>query len=119
VGRAYDRATFIAGEWNALDDVDRPMLVDVGDAAANVPCILLGPPRRTGYRAGGAAVDVEWRAIILSSGPPTFGSWVDLDDLAEIVEREFPVVSIDPGVFPLVPGQEPFACYVVTFTDTL
>lgn len=121
MGTRYDRATFLAGEFRAAiagDPSERPVVVDVADAVGNLPCVMFPPPRTTNARVDGSR-DVEWRVVVLSSGPPTFSSWQEIDDLAELVEREFPVSTVDPGLYPIVAGQDPVACYVLTFTDTL
>lgn len=122
MGRRYERAEYLAGEFRAAiagDPAERPVVVDVADALGNAPCVMFTPPRSGAGRLDSGAVDIEWRVVILSSGPPTFSSWQELDDLVELVEREFPVTSVEPGVYPLVAGQEPHACYVVTIPDTL
>lgn len=117
MGRRHDRAEYLAGELIPL--VSRPVVVDPADATANVPCVMFTPPRSGSPRLDGLAHDVEQRLVILASGPPTFGSWAEIDDLLDEVEAEVPVLSVEPGVYPLIAGQEPFACYVVTFADTL
>jgi hypothetical protein len=116
MGARRDRAEFIAGELRSV--LDRPVVTDVADAIGNLPCVLVPPPRVLWRRLGGSS-DVEWRFVILSSGPPTFSSWAELDDLLDQVAEEVPLETADPGVYPLVAGGDPIACYVATFTDTL
>lgn len=111
--RIVDRAEFIAAELNAAEGITA--VVDPAHVSANLPCVLVAPPRITyGLLAGGPS-EVAWRLIVLGPGLATLSAVVAMTELLELVEEVVPIETAEPGTYQV--GTELVACYVATFTD--
>lgn len=108
----FDRAMFLAA---GLIDAGVPCVVDVADAAGNVPCVLIPPPR-----VDFTAKELQWRVVVLGPGPGTASSWQSIDDLLTLLAEQLPLETADPGLY-VLPNGEPGgnAAYIATFTDSL
>ena len=110
MGQIFDRAEWIAAQLN--DGTTLTVVTDVRAVRANLPCVLIPPPRQD-FRAK----LVEWRLVVFGLGAPDAASWEAIDDQLLILADELPIETADPGVYPLDEGP-PVACYVATYTAT-
>jgi hypothetical protein len=107
-----DRAAQIAEELNAGGV---PAVVDPANVSANLPCVLVAPPRIEWGRLGGGMSQVSWRLIVLGTGLATLSAVAAMYQLLEDLEELVPVETAEPGTYSV--GTELVACYVATFND--
>lgn len=88
---------------------------DPAHVSANLPCVLVAPPRVEWAALGGNASAVRWRLLVLGPGLATLAAVEAMAELLEAVSDVLPLESADPGTYQV--GQELVACYVATYTD--
>lgn len=87
--------------------------IDPGSAAANRPCILVGPPRLDWRGGTFAAPLVTWSLIALSSkSTGSVDALNELDALMEAVVDVFPIETAEPVRYPV--GSELVPAYSLT-----
>lgn len=89
-----------------------PTYVDPRKAAANLPCVLIVPPRLSWDRLGGPP-SIEWRLVVLANGPHGLDCWATLDDLLRRLGDRVAIATAEPGAYSLT-GESPLPCYAVT-----
>lgn len=89
-------------------------ITDPADALANLPCVLVAPPR-IDYRAQ----SVSWRLLVLGPGPGTLAGWDAIDKLLGQLVDQVPLETADPASHQLPNVGDAVACYVATYTETL
>lgn len=93
-----------------------PAVVDVRDAPAVLPGVLVPPPglRFVGY----AGPTVTWRLVALAADPTgSAQAWAELDQLVLAVADALPVESADPTAYQL--GDASLPAYLLTLTESL
>lgn len=106
------RAAAIAAELQAAG---LAAVTDPAHVSANLPCVLVAPPRISWGRLDGGPLDVTWRLLVLGPGLATLAAVQAMTELLEAVADVLPLETADPGTYAI--GQELVACYVATFTD--
>lgn len=92
-----------------------PALVDVAKLAANLPAVLIPPPRLE--NAGYAAATVSWRLLAVAADS-TGGrlAWEQLDGLLGLLFDALPIEIAEPTTHPV--GDQVFPAYALTFTGS-
>lgn len=91
-------------------------VVDVRAVSANLPCVLIPPPR---VQFSGAAVGGEptWRLMVIAAdGTGSRAAWSQLDDLLDALADALPVEVAEPSSFVNPGGGDPLPAYAVTLT---
>lgn len=99
-----------------LEDAGVPAFVEVGRHAANLPAVLVGPPRLAFDAYGGPTV--TWRLIACAAdatGSAT--AWAQLDALLDGVAAVLPVEAAEPIGYAPNPTVDPLPAYALTLTD--
>ncbi len=109
------RQEYAAAIVAELTAVGVPATLDVREASANRPCVLVPPPL-VDYRAA----STTWRVIALARDVlVSAASWDELDDLLERVNAVLPVERAEPIGYAL-PGltgdTTPLPAYAITMT---
>jgi hypothetical protein len=107
------RANQLVEELNLVEGITA--VVDPAHVSANLPCVLVAPPRITYGRLAGGPSEVLWRLIVLGPGLATLSAVAAMTELLELVEEAVPVETAEPGTYQV--GTELVACYVATFND--
>lgn len=107
-----DRAAQLALELNSAGMV---AVVDPAHVSANLPCVLVAPPRVVWGRLAGGASEVVWRLLVLGPGLATLAAVESITEQLDQLSEVLPVETAEPGTYQV--GQELVACYVATFTD--
>lgn len=101
-----------------LTDAGVPAKWDVRDATANLPCVLVPPPRIDfdGY----ASSTVTWGLVAIAATNAGSGeAWQQLVDLVDGVDAQLPIETAAPTSYKLPTGGDPLPAYVLTFTESL
>jgi hypothetical protein len=109
-----ERATYLAAQLNLVAGITA--VADPAHVSANLPCVLIAPPRITWGTLDGQPAEVVWRVLVLGPGLATWSAVAAMTDLLELVAAELPLETADPGTYQV--GAELVACYVATFTDS-
>lgn len=108
-----ERAVWLAAQLNAMEGITATE--DPAKVSANLPCVLVAPPRVEWGTLDGGPSAVAWRLLVLGPGLATLSAVDALLELLELVAAELPLETADPGTYAV--GQELVACYVATWTD--
>lgn len=95
-----------------------PAVVDVRDATANLPCILVPPPRLEfdGY----AFATATWGLVALAATSAGAGeAWQQLVTLVDGAAAVLPVETANPTSYQLPTGGDPLPAYVLSLTESL
>lgn len=93
-----------------------PAVVDVRAVAANLPCVLIPPPR-VQYAAAPPGGDPVWRLVVIAADATgSRAAWQQLDDLLDALADALPVEVADPTTFINPGGGDPLPAYAVTLT---
>src|SRR4051794_9928187 len=100
-----------------LRAVNISAVVDVGNALANLPCVLVVPPRLAFDIGDGATA--TWRLMaIAKDGTGSTTAWQQLDDLVDAVSELLPIELAEPTSYVLGQGIDPLPAYALTFTES-
>lgn len=110
--RLTDRAEELAAEIRA-EDATIQVVTDPAHVLANLPCVLVTPPR-VDY----VARAITWRLVVVAGGPGTWAGFQALDQLLEKLAAVVPLDSAEPNQLQLPNVGDPVAAYTATYTDT-
>lgn len=86
---------------------------------ANLPGVLIAPPRIAENSLSGGAT-ITWRIVALAAdGTGSELAWEQLDDLIAAVADELPIEVADPLSYQLPNDVPAVPAYVLTFTDSV
>lgn len=109
---SLDRAAELVEQLRAADV---RAYIDPAKAAANLPCVLLTPPRRQ-YEGGPL---FTWTLVALAaSDVGGLAAWQELDALLDQLDQALHLGAADPGSYNLSGGTAPLPCYLVTYTES-
>lgn len=95
-----------------------PAVADVRDATANLPCILIPPPRLDFDLHVGATT--TWGLVALAAtNAGAADAWAQLVTLVDGAAALLPIETAAPTSYQLPTGGDPLPAYVLTFTESL
>lgn len=93
-------------------------VTDVGKALANLPCILVVPPRLEFDVGDGATA--TWKLMaIAADGTGSSTAWQQLDDLVAAATELLPIELAEPTSYQLGQGIDPLPAYALTYIETI
>lgn len=94
--------------------------VDVGELAANLPGVLVPPPRVDLAAGGYGGGLVTWRLVLIAGAQAgAVDAWRQLDAALDQLADALPCELADPTSYQLPTGGDPLPAYTVTFTETV
>lgn len=89
---------------------------DASELHANLPAVLIGPPRLAFDVGAGATA--TWRLLAVASTPVEVDAWDQLDALVSDLERLLPVEVAEPAAY-APPDHTALPAYALTYIETV